>query len=89
MSTLSTPASRRWPYARIEGHGPWALLVERNGDRITRVVLFESEADAIASRPFYDAVQVTRVEHAVNFDRIPDRMDADERRRARREVRAE
>ena len=48
-------ARQRYPFARIEGSGRWALLVERRGPEISHVVLFETEQEAMASRPFWNA----------------------------------
>ncbi|HWY20031.1 MAG TPA: hypothetical protein VNX26_02360 [Candidatus Acidoferrum sp.] len=48
-------AKRKYPFARIGGSGRWGLLVERRGTEVSRVVLFETEQEAMDSRPFYNA----------------------------------
>jgi hypothetical protein len=63
---------------QVHGNGRWALRNER-GD----IYLYETEHQAVASQPFANS-RVWDLE-PVNFDKIPDLTDADERRKLRRE----
>ena len=74
-------ALERWGI-EPSGHGRFALVSRKDGVPVA-VYLTDNESAAKASQPFYDS-RVFDLQ-PVNFDAIPDRMDADERRRARRE----
>lgn len=75
-------AMERWPGIQPTGHGRYALVARRDGVAVA-VYLTENESAAKASQPFYDSAVIDL--KPIDFDRIPDRMDADERRRERRE----
>jgi len=74
-------ATERWPGVEISGTGRYALVARENGNAVA-VYLTDNESAAKASQPFYDSAVIDLT--PINFDAIPDRMDADERRRARR-----
>jgi hypothetical protein len=79
-------AADRWPGLEVSGYGRYALVSRKNGVPVA-VYLTDNETAAKASQPFYDSKVIDL--KPINFDAIPDRMDADERRRARRESRAQ
>ena len=79
-------AADRWKGIEISGTGRFALVARKDGIAIA-VYLTDNEEAARASQPFYDPAVIDL--KPVNFDRIPDRMDADERRRERRERQAQ
>ncbi len=79
-------AADRWKGIEISGTGRFALVARKDGIAIA-VYLTENQEAARASQPFYDSAVIDL--KPVNFDRIPDRMDADERRRERRERQAQ
>jgi hypothetical protein len=74
-------AADRWPTAQIHGRGRYALRSER-GD----VYLYQTEAQARASAPFYDsrAIDLAPTPFPENCSTVHDG-DADDRRRARLE----
>ena len=74
-------ASDRWPGVEVSGTGRYALVARKDGIAIA-VYLTENAEAARASQPFYDSAVIDL--KPIDFDKIPDRMDADERRRARR-----
>jgi hypothetical protein len=80
-----TIAADRWPGVVVSGHGRYALVSRKDGVAVA-VYLTENESAANASQPFYDSRVIDLL--PINFDKIPDRYDADERRRERREARA-
>jgi hypothetical protein len=79
-------AADRWKGVEISGTGRYALVARKDGIAIA-VYLTENHEAAKASQPFYDSAVIDL--KPVDFDRIPDRMDADERRRERRERQAQ
>jgi hypothetical protein len=77
MNNFETLAGDRWPNAQIHGRGRFALRSERG-----EVYLYQTEAQARASAPFHNS-RVFDLE-PLDFSKIPDLEDADERRKRRR-----
>jgi hypothetical protein len=77
MSNFEQLAGDRWPNAQIHGRGRFALRSERG-----EVYLYQTESQARASAPFHNS-RVFDLE-PLDFAKIPDLMDADERRKERR-----
>ena len=76
-------AEVRWPRAKVIGDGPYAVSTQNGG--VVYLCMTESQQKSVALGCENPVMVNLR---PINFDAIPDRMDADERRRARREARA-
>jgi Ni,Fe-hydrogenase III large subunit len=80
MTNYAKEAAERWPGARILGTDGRYAVVAQNGT-LVYLCMTESQQRLVAlgiDNPVFANL------HAVNFDKIPDRYDADDRRRERR-----
>jgi len=82
MNYIAT-AEARWPDRRIIGDGPFAATSRDGG--VVYLAMTESQQQAIALGVDHPVLVNLR---PINFDAIPDREDAHERRQRRRAERA-
>jgi hypothetical protein len=80
MTQYAKEAAERWPGARILGSDGRYAVATQDG-RVVYLAMTESQQRDIALG-VENPVLVNL--HAINFDKIPERYDADDRRRERR-----